>query len=78
MKILNTPTSTVAALNNQLDLSFVSDSQGVAAVREGFGAGWLGNDYDAYFVACGEGEYTEIWGMCGSIPYNSKLVSKLL
>jgi len=69
MDIKQGKVSSVAALNNRTDLSFVSDSQDVDAVRDHFGLDWAGREYDAYFVACSEGEYTEVWGMCGTVPY---------
>jgi hypothetical protein len=65
--------SVVASLGKHLQL--VSDSQDVQAIRE-----YLGNDagnYDAFFVAIADGDYTEVWGMVGIVPYNSKLVSRL-
>jgi len=57
-------------------LNFISDSQDVQAIRE-----YLGEDagnYDAFFVDVQNGEYVEVWGMVGIVPYNSKLVSRLI
>jgi hypothetical protein len=68
--------STVAQLSHELH--FVSDSQDVDAIREHFAADWAGNDYDAYFVGVEDGDYTEVWGMVGIVPYLSKLVRKLV
>ena len=65
--------SAVAALPQELQ--FVSDSQDVAAVKEHLGP--EAQDYDAFFVAVADGDYTEVWGMCGCVPYLSKLVSRL-
>lgn len=70
-------TGPVAALQKR-NLSFVLDLQDVNAVRGHFGRDWEGNAYDSYFVACDEGEYSEVWGMCGTVPYLSKLVSRLV
>ena len=58
------------------ELQFVSDSQDVQAVREHIGAD--ANDYDAFFVGVVDGDYTEVWGMVGIVPYLSKLVSRLV
>jgi hypothetical protein len=63
----------VAHLGQHLQL--ITDSQEVYAIRE-----YLGKDagnYDAFFVDVQNGDYAEVWGMCGIIPYNSKLVSRL-
>ena len=57
-------------------LTLVSDSQDVQAIRE-----YLGEDagnYDAFFVDVQNGEYVEVWGMVGIVPYLSKLVSRLI
>ncbi len=70
--------SSVGALNDRHDLSFVSDSQDVEAVRENFGSDWHGREYDSYFVACGDGDYSEIWGMSGIVPYLHKFVTRLV
>lgn len=70
--------STVASLNNRSDLQFVSDSQDVDAIRDSFGPRWAGREYDSYFVGTQDGEYVEIWGMSGIVPYLSKLVLRLV
>ena len=57
-------------------LNFISDSQDVQAIRE-----YLGEDagnYDAFFVDVQNGDYVEVWGMVGIVPYLSKLVSRLI
>jgi hypothetical protein len=58
------------------DLQFVSDSQDVAPIKEYIGESAQG--YDAFFVAIQDGEYREVWGIVGIIPYNTKLTSRLL
>lgn len=57
------------------ELQFVSDSQDVAPIREYLGAD--AGEYDAFFVHIQDGDYTEVWGICGIIPYNSKLTTRL-
>jgi hypothetical protein len=69
-------TSIVA--NLPVDLQLVSDSQDTASIRFDFGPEWEGFDYDSYFVRIADGEYKEIWGMSGIVPYNSKLVTRLV
>jgi hypothetical protein len=67
-------TSIVAALPQHL--MFVSNSQDVDAVKESIGPS--AKDYDAFFVAVGDGDYDEVWGMCGIVPFKSKLVTRLV
>jgi hypothetical protein len=58
------------------DLAFVSDSQEVEAVREYFSNG-DGDECDAFFVGTADGDYTEVWGIQGIIPYNHKRAVRL-
>ena len=67
--------STVNALGS--DLQLVSDSQDVQAIRDHIG-GTIADDYDAFFVSTADGDYSEVWGMVGVIPYLSKLVTRLV
>ena len=64
----------VAAL--PVDLQFVSDSQDVQAIREYLGE--RAGNYDAFFCRVVDGDYTEVWGICGIIPFLSKLTTRLL
>lgn len=66
--------SAVAALPS--GLQFVSDSQDVQAIREHIGEAATG--YDAFFVSVGDGDYNEVWGICGIVPYKSKLTTRIL
>jgi len=66
----------VANLGQHLQL--VTDSQDVQAICEHLGLRGLDLGYDAFFVDVQDGEYVEVWGMCGTVPYNSKLVSRLV
>ena len=70
--------SSVATLNSRQDLQFISDSQDTAAIRFDFGPDWQGFNYDSYFVRVEDGEYKEIWGMSGIIPWAGKLVTRLV
>jgi hypothetical protein len=76
MQIVEAKLSVVA--NLPADLQFISDSQDTAAIRFDFGPDWNGFEYDSYFVRIADGEYQEIWGMCGIVPLNSKLVRRLV
>lgn len=68
--------SIVASLENDKDLVFVSDSQDTQAIREHIGN--KANGYDAFFVKVQDGDYSEVWGICGIIPNKSKLASRLV
>jgi hypothetical protein len=77
MKLNSRPKGTmtaVAALPSELQ--FVSDSQDVAPIKEYIGADADG--YDAFFVHVEDGDYTEVWGIVGIVPYLSKLTSRIL
>ncbi len=76
MKVIQNHVSTVSGLRGPYQ--FVSDSQDTASIRYDFGPSWVGFEYDSYFVQIEDGEYTEIWGMCRIVPYNSKLVTRLV
>lgn len=64
----------VAALPKHLE--FVSDSQDVEAIKQHVGA--PADGYDAFFISVADGDYTEVWGIVGIVPYNTKLTSRLL
>lgn len=66
--------SAVGALSQELQ--FVSDSQDVAPIKEHIGESAQG--YDAFFVKVEDGDYAEVWGICGIVPYTSKLTTRLL
>jgi predicted house-cleaning NTP pyrophosphatase (Maf/HAM1 superfamily) len=76
---------TVESINNRHDLQFISDSQDVAAVKEYLqcfkSLHQLLNinldDYDSFFVKVDEGDYSEIYGMVGIVPYLYKTLDKI-
>jgi len=74
IEIKNFRVSIVASLGPHLQ--FFSDSQDVQPIKEDIGADAEG--YDSFFVATKDGDYTEVWGMSGIIPYRSKLVTRLI
>jgi hypothetical protein len=57
-------------------LEFVSDSQDVQAIREDFSLTHLPSNqqFDSFFVGTADGDYTEVWGMFGIVPYNDRHV----
>lgn len=61
---------TIAQLKTS-GLTLLVDSQDTEELKKEF------PDYDSFFVEVGEGEYTQVWGFVGIVPYLSKFVSKL-
>ncbi len=66
------------------ELSFLSDSQDVNDIKKYLG--YVSNprtgkgialDFHSFFVGQEDGDYTQIWGMSGIIPYNNKEVVRL-
>lgn len=55
---------------------FVCNSQDCLAVRESLGR--ITDGYDAFFVIVEEGDYCAVWGICGAVPYLSKLATRLI
>lgn len=86
------PVGSIIQVNQLPDsnrLEFASDSQDVESVREYIPVAVLySNDdeenpivyqkYDSYFVEVQEGDYTQIWGMIGIVPYITKSLVKIL
>ena len=64
--------TTIYALNDRRDLILLVDSQDTEDLRKKFPR------YDSFFVKTDDGDYSEVWGFVGIVPYLSKLVSKLL
>ncbi len=68
--------TTIHSLGLASGLTLVTDSQDVAAVKAHIGQ--LADGYDAFFVRVDDGDYSEVWGFCGAVPYLSKLVTRLV
>ena len=58
------------------DLFLVMDSQDVEAIKGHLGS--LPFDYDGFFVQIADGDYTEVWGFEGNIPYSWKTAERLV
>ena len=69
----------ISDLNSRHDLQFVSDSQDVEAIKNYVGIKPTDaiNTYDSFFVKIQDGEYVELYGMVGIIPYLDKEVVKI-
>lgn len=63
--------TTLAQLQKRGDLVLLTDFQDVDNLRREY------EGYDSFLVKSENGEYIEIWGYVGAMPYLSKLVSKL-
>jgi hypothetical protein len=66
MDYMSNEVSTVFKLSQ--DLQFISDSQDVESVQQQFKDT---EDYDSFFIKIEDGEYKEVWGMYGIIPYSN-------
>lgn len=61
---------------SEKEFSFVSDPQEVNYIKNDC-KGLKDSPYDSFFVKIEDGEYKEIYGMEGIIPYLSKTVTKV-
>lgn len=62
---------------NTTDMLLVTDSQDVDALRNTSGID-SEKEFDGYFAKIKDGDYEEIWGFEGIIPYTYKNVFRLL
>lgn len=58
------------------DVAFVCDSQDVAAIKSGLPKSQ--QVYDSYFALIGDGEYTELYGMFGTVPWHTRQIYQLI
>ena len=58
------------------DLHFASDSQEVEFIKSYFGD--RANEFDSFFVATDNGDYSEVYGMYNNVPYDTKQVYKIV
>lgn len=68
-------TLSIACLTNN-NLILVTDAQDVKPLKDYLGE--IASDYDSFFVEVKDGEYSEVWGFCGTVPYLSKLTTKII
>ncbi len=60
------------------DFHLISDSQDVAEIKKYLGRSPLRDNFESFFVKVNDGDYQEIWGMFGVIPYIGKKVYRVL
>lgn len=65
---------TVADLEGRGDLMLLTDSQEIKAVKEYFGSRPAVRDFDGFFVEVADGDYGDVYGFEGIVPYNYKPV----
>lgn len=53
----------------------VTDSQDVEATKEYLPE--FAQGYDSFFVEVLDGDYGQVWGFCGTVPYLSKLTMRV-
>jgi len=64
-------------LDSRPELMLITDSQDVQAIKEYLGSGeWL-DDYDSFMVEVLDGDYGDIFGFSGIIPYSSYPVYRI-
>ena len=66
------------------ELILVNDSQDAKVVREHLGKSLTsleeaqGENFNSFFVKTVEGDYAEVWGFEGIIPYNNKRAWRII
>ena len=74
VKIRVKDAGTVQNLNKRKDLILVTDSQDVKAIKDHLGHHEDVEDFDGFFVKIEDGDYSEIYGFEGSVPWLGKSV----
>jgi hypothetical protein len=69
----------VNKLNSRDDLQYISDSQEVKEIKAmlGYSNTIKLNDFDSFFVKVDNGDYEEIYGLSGIVPYFYKPIFKI-
>ena len=69
------PELTVNDINNREDLRFINLSQDAEDIKSSYSEA---EEYDSFFVKIGDGDYLEIYGLFGIVPYLYKTLYKIL
>jgi hypothetical protein len=77
MKLTINPAGVVKDINGRKDLQFISDSQDVNDIKYMLGLKPELSEYDSFFVKVENGDYSEIYGMTGIIPYLYRRLDKI-
>lgn len=71
---------TIRDIEDREDLQLITDSQDVEAIKEYLGSDVERidlNEIDGFFVSICDGDYLEILGFCGNVPYSDKELYQL-
>lgn len=66
---------TVKDIQKRQDLQFIDLSQDIKIIKEYIGQ--EARDYDSFFIKIENGDYTEVYGMEGIIPYMNKFLYRI-
>ena len=67
--------TTIGELDDD-DLTLVQQDQDVESIKHYLGK--IAQEFDGFFVKVEDGDYSEIWGFNGTVPYLDKTVYRLL
>lgn len=69
----------IRELNYRDDIVLITDSQNVRELREflTFEENLISKDLDGFFVVVKDGEYREVYGFSGIVPYLQKPVYRI-
>lgn len=68
----------IRSINDRTDLTLVTDSQDVQAIKEHFGNPEVLNDFDGCFVKVEDGEYAEVLCFEGIVPELDKSLYEIV
>lgn len=60
------------------DLVFIADSSEVLSITNYLGGKLVKHRYHSFFVRAVDGEFVEVWGMFGIIPFLDRVVYRIL
>ncbi|MFA5409976.1 MAG: hypothetical protein WC343_14480 [Bacilli bacterium] len=68
---------TIADIQDRQDLILVDLSQDVDAIKQHFGNRKSLKQFDGFFIKVDNGDYEEVYGFSGNIPYLTKDIYKI-
>jgi len=76
-KINITKSGTVKDLNTRDDLEFISDDYSINSIKNTIGRFEELKDFNSFFVKINNGEYEEVYGIYGTVPYITKDIYRI-
>lgn len=67
---------TISGLEDYTHLQLVTTEPDISQIKEMVGG--ISTNYDAFFVDVNRGEYTEVWGFKGVVPYVQKQAERIV